>query len=260
MNGFLLHLKGPMMSFGDKGFGQIREAGGYPSRSVVLGIIAAAIGIGRNDERLLELHRSLRVHVAAIMPGDPGIDYHIVQPMEYEEESLYLHRRRREDVSSVITWREYLYDAHFMAVVEGDDSDLVEQCRQALRSPVYTAYLGRRSCPPSLPLQPHAIGNGTIDEEFQTAYSRWLAEQHDERGKLPRGLGKRLPDYLDIWLEGVIPTGMATRYVAQEERRDLLIALPRSYVARLVVHKRANLAKTESSASDINEEFYEDVL
>lgn len=255
MNGFILHLKGPMMSFGDTGFGQIRGAGGFPSRSVVLGIVAAARGFQRNDKRLLELHRKLRVHAAAIHSGAPGVDYHIVQPMEYEEETIHLHRRRREDVSSVITWREYLHDAHFMALVEGDDAGYVDECALKLRHPEFTTYLGRRSCPPSLPLLPEIANGEHVDQVFHHAYNHWLDAEKDSRGRVSYALLRRLPKQLDIWLDSATPPDNV-KLLGRMERRDLLAALPRSYVNRMVTHVRMSLPAHVQPSSSRTEEYF----
>src|SRR5690606_39087799 len=48
-------------------------------------------------------------------------------------------------------YRYYLADAVFVAVVSGD-RDLLEGLEQAVRSPRFPLYLGRRSCPPVGPV------------------------------------------------------------------------------------------------------------
>jgi CRISPR system Cascade subunit CasD len=50
-----------------------------------------------------------------------------------------------------LSQRYYLSDAVFTAYVEGSD-DLVDTLADALRHPVFPLYLGRRACPPTMPL------------------------------------------------------------------------------------------------------------
>lgn len=249
MMGFTLHLQGPMMSFGDAGFGQLRDAGGFPSRSAVLGIVAAAAGIRRNDERLLELHSKCRVHVAAVRAGSPGVDYHIVRPFRgYEEDSLHLQRRPAEDVSSVITYREYLYDAHFIAVVECRDEHYAEWCRTHLRDPLFVSYLGRRSCPPATPLLPGKIQGQTLQEIVPAALADWYARQ-------PDGYKAQQENVLDVWLDkDTAPDGLPE--LMQSSRFDRLVALPRTFVARPVIHTRIALPLQESGMST-NQEYFD---
>ena len=143
MNGFLLHLKGPMQSYGDEGYLTHRDAGRFPSRSAVLGIIAAAQGLRRDDERLLELHRALRVHVAVLRPGVLAADYHTVQPTYPRpgDEGYPDYSAPEQSVqpqpSTVQTQRIYHHDAHFLSLVEGAQGE-VERASEALRHPVFT--------------------------------------------------------------------------------------------------------------------------
>ena len=51
-----------------------------------------------------------------------------------------------------VTYRHYLEDAVFLAGLESEDEALLQELEVALRHPVYPLYLGRRSCPPTLPL------------------------------------------------------------------------------------------------------------
>src|SRR5690625_1409374 len=126
MKGFLLHLQGPMQSWADTGFGQIREAGPFPSRAAVLGIVAAALGIPRAGDRLVALHDTFRVHVATARDGETRKDYHTVETDPSRNKTL--------------TWRDYHHDAHFVALVqlESDTEETwIDQAVAALRRPKY---------------------------------------------------------------------------------------------------------------------------
>ena len=51
-----------------------------------------------------------------------------------------------------MTYRHYLQDAVFLVGLESEDTALLQELETALKHPVYPLYLGRRSCPPTLPL------------------------------------------------------------------------------------------------------------
>lgn len=70
----------------------------------------------------------------------------------------------------MITTREYRCDALFhIAVQETEGAPIVlEKLAAALEEPVFPLYLGRKSCPPALPLAP-LILDGTLAQVFYQA-------------------------------------------------------------------------------------------
>ena len=205
MTGFLLPLDGPMQAWADTGFGQIREAGPFPSRAGVLGIVAAALGVPRFDARLVEIHDTFRVHVAVARPGRVLRDFHTVDT-------------RR--ASPALTWRDYHHDARFAALVESDDATDVSAAVAALRRPVYPAFLGRRACPPARPLLPDPAHEGTFGG--RAAFADALSEA---RRRVPVVL------YLDGHYEAA-PAPFADQTVTHGTRRDRLVGPHRAYVNR----------------------------
>lgn len=253
MNGFVLHLQGPLMSFADRGFGQLREEGDAPSRSAVIGIIAAAIGLERGSPDLLELHQHLRVHVAQVRAGALLVDYHTILTAGYDDYDPAALRREGAKGNPILTWRSYHSDAHFIVLVEGEAST-VQRAAEGLRAPVFTTYIGRRSCPPSIPLLPIDIEGDDVADVLANAYNAWLDEKRDTTtGELPWHIRKRLPDALDFWIDGSnAPASCA--HIATGYRRDLLSALPRYHVNRPVTHARYPIEHPQTQ----NEEFYHD--
>ena len=116
MSTLLLRLAGPMQSWGTDSKFDVRRTGREPSKSGVIGLVAAALGIARQDRQALQTLNGLRFGV-------------------------------RVDVAYV-THRYYLSDAEFVAGLESDDRALLAQIAQALQAPAFPLYLGRRSCPP----------------------------------------------------------------------------------------------------------------
>jgi len=110
-----------------------RRTGREPTKSGVIGMVAAAMGRRRWES--LDDFRSLRFGVRSDQVGDLIRDYHTVH-------------HPTDDKRSYITERYYLTDATFLVGLEGDDK-LLEQIDYALRNPAFPLYLGRRSCPPA---------------------------------------------------------------------------------------------------------------
>lgn len=70
-------------------------------------------------------------------PGELLRDYHTAHPAKG---------------TGYITNRYYLADAVFVVGLESEDTALLQKLEQALRAPAFPLFLGRRACPPTLPL------------------------------------------------------------------------------------------------------------
>lgn len=134
----LIRLVAPMQAWGTRSHFDDRDTETAPSRSGVLGLCAAALGIDRNDsiDDLCALSFGVRVDRA----GTLGRDYHTAQ----------LHPGNPRTKTDVTT-RAYLADAAFWAGLEGDEP-LLTRLHAALRCPHWPLSLGRRAFQPSLPL------------------------------------------------------------------------------------------------------------
>ena len=73
-------------------------------------------------------------------------------------------KRNSTEEITYITHRDYLADAIFVAGFESTDRKFLEKLENALRHPCYPLFLGRRSCPPTLPLL-----LGICDKDLETA-------------------------------------------------------------------------------------------
>lgn len=136
----LLRLAAPLQAWGSDSKFNIRSTEREPTKSGVIGMIAAAMGIQRNDDpRKLEPLNALDFGVRVEREGKLLKDFHMVHEMVDKKDSH-------------VTERYYLSDAVFLAALESNDKAFLEQIAAALRSPVYPLFLGRRSCPPTLPL------------------------------------------------------------------------------------------------------------
>lgn len=130
----LLLLKGPMQSWGDESRFKVRGTASTPTKSGVVGMLASAEGRRRTDsvEDLARLKFAVRVDQS----GSLLRDYQTAQDWIREPGS-----------SAKLITRYFLSDAAFVAAVESPNKDLLEGLAQALRTPKYPIFLGRRSCP-----------------------------------------------------------------------------------------------------------------
>ncbi|PZG15596.1 type I-E CRISPR-associated protein Cas5/CasD [Nonomuraea aridisoli] len=136
MSVLLMQLAGPLQSWGSTSRFARRSTEAAPTKSGVIGLLAAALGRERT-ENLGDL-ANLRFGVRVDQPGTLLRDFHTAHHFVSGE-------------AAPVSERFYLADAVFVAGVEGDVA-LVDRLKQALHAPVFLPYLGRRSCPPSRPL------------------------------------------------------------------------------------------------------------
>jgi CRISPR system Cascade subunit CasD len=160
----LLRLAGPLQSWGTSSRFARRNTDRAPSKSGVIGLLAAAKGLRRTDS--LEDLAHLRVGVRIDQPGRVERDFQTA-------------RTRDGSTSMPLSYRFYLADAVFLAAVEGDRA-LLEGLANALLRPAFPLYLGRRSCPPAGPLL-LGVRDGDIETVLETEpwrASPWVQRSH----------------------------------------------------------------------------------
>lgn len=161
----LLTLSGPLQAWGSGSRFSTRQTEPAPTKSGVIGLLAAARGV-RRTEPLTELV-GLRFGVRSDQPGRIVRDFQTARSLDGKE-------------SMPLSDRYYLGDAVFLAALESEDRGLLEGILRCLRSPVFPLYLGRRSCPPAGPI-PAEIVDASVEDAFEQV--PWLAasahqEQH----------------------------------------------------------------------------------
>ncbi|AYY12434.1 type I-E CRISPR-associated protein Cas5/CasD [Actinobacteria bacterium YIM 96077] len=163
-----LRLCGPLQAWGSGSKFVRRTTELAPTKSGVVGLVAAAKGLRRTDP-LGELP-GLRLAVRIDQPGRLLRDFQTAQQPRKERDGSVTWK------SLPLSERYYLGDAAYLAVLEGDQA-LVEQIDAAVRSPAFPLYLGRRSCPPAGP-----VALGIYDTDLATALETvpWLASRHHQ--------------------------------------------------------------------------------
>lgn len=156
-NTLFLRLTSPLQSWGEDSQWSERRTAPEPTKSGIVGLLACALGWS-DDERIRDLSRRVRVGVRCDVPGTPAPlrDYHTVgggydEPQLLTAEGKPKRTQTTGEPHTEPTWRYYLCDASFLAAVQSDEQT-IEQLAQAVQYPVWSFFLGRKSCVPARPL------------------------------------------------------------------------------------------------------------
>ncbi|OHX15258.1 type I-E CRISPR-associated protein Cas5/CasD [Chromobacterium amazonense] len=171
----VFRLYGPMASWGELAVGEQRASADHPSRSALLGLLGAALGVRRDDEAGQQaLSRGYRFGVKLVATGMPLRDYHTVQWPDIPKKFAYRSRRQevrdKEKLNTILSSREYRSDSLSAVAVEAspDAPYGLSMLADALRAPVFLPYLGRKSCPLALPLDPKLGGFDTLKQALDS--------------------------------------------------------------------------------------------
>jgi CRISPR system Cascade subunit CasD len=125
-----------------------------PTWSAITGLLGAALGWSRTDERLVRIAEQYAMAVQVVSVGITLEDYHTVQAPDSEAARRgRTNTRFREllvsEPNTTITRREYVPDGRYKVLVLALDSTPVVSAPElawSLAHPVYPLYAGRRSC------------------------------------------------------------------------------------------------------------------
>lgn len=179
MSTLLLRLAGPMQSYGCIAHFRERSTEREPTKSAVIGMLAAALGRQRDDA--IDDLAALRFGVRVDREGKIIRDFQVSDPAC--------------DVKTVVSGRYYLMDAVFLVGLEGDEA-LLKNLEKALKSPVFQVYLGRKSCVPTLP-----IVIGIREESLLEALKKepcMISEYMQKKGRMKGSVPMRLISDADI--------------------------------------------------------------
>ena len=137
MKTLLLKFAGPLQSWGTESHFETRHTDYHPSKSAVIGMIAACFGYRRDEEEKIRPLNDLQFAVRVDQEGGLIRDYQIAQ--KYKDNGS-LER-------SYVTHRYYLEDAVFVAAVGCAEDQMAYKIGEALQCPYFQPFLGRRSIP-----------------------------------------------------------------------------------------------------------------
>jgi len=235
----LFQLYGPMASWGGVAMGEVRPTFDRPSKSAVLGMIGAALGIRQSEE---EKHRELAetygFAVRLDVPGRLLRDYHTTEtPTGKRARGLPTRRDELEykNTNTIESYRDYRCDARATVCLWAEKTPPkwpLGQIQGALQTPAFTLYLGRKSCPPALPMAPKITHASTLREAF--------AQSRHSEDSFTAGLMEGTDAVRFYWEEtahsGLDPEQVQSRRdqpVSRarwqfKEREECFVALPRS--------------------------------
>ena len=162
MEYLLFRLYGPMASWGEIAVGEMRHSEIKPSKSALLGLLAAALGITRDqDKQQQALANGYRFGIKMLSTGQVMRDYHTAQAPDSVGKFCYRTRRDelvigRARLGTVLSNREYRTDSHALVAISAQTHApwSLPELAEALTQPRFHLYLGRKSCPLAAPLSP----------------------------------------------------------------------------------------------------------
>ena len=166
MSTLLLRFAGPMQAWGADSRFDVCRTNREPTKSGVIGLLAAALG-WRRDAPLDDLE-ALQFGVRVDREGVLLRDFHMV----------------RSAKTAYVTTRYYLCDAVFLTGVFCEDEALMQRLAEAVSHPAFPLFLGRRACPPEgrvfLGLREEALEEALMHEP------RLLSQQTMDPNKMTR--------------------------------------------------------------------------
>lgn len=238
-----LTLYAPFASWGEIAVGVNRSSWDRPSRSAVLGMLAAALGLTREDQAghdALDQGYGLAVRLEAA--GSLLIDYHTVQTVAESDIRRFFGKRRPttrkallsvDERQTIVSRRELRQDAFSTAVLWAAREEVrwtLVELKQALERPTFTLCAGRKSNALGLPLGPIIVDVATLADAL-------LGAAAEPSGRVLSALhGGSVPLGREVAYDS-LPDGVESGLVAarREVRRDARAQRTRWQCAERVV-------------------------
>jgi CRISPR system Cascade subunit CasD len=170
----LLTLYTPLAAWGDITVGERRTSWDRPSRSAILGLVAAALGLTREDQDGHDaLDSGYGVAVRVDAPGRLTVDYHTAQSLPQAEmkrakpatrRAMIAHGVQQHRLETILSTREYRVDAAYTVAIWARASarwPLPALCA-ALKLPHFVTYAGRKANALAWPMQPAIMTAETL--------------------------------------------------------------------------------------------------
>lgn len=172
MEHLIFCLYGPIVSWGGIAVGEERPSYAYPTKSAVIGMVEAALGIrGDEEEKHRQLYDALGYAVEVYSFGNPLRDYNTVMTPETQKNRKFSTRKDelmldKEEINTITSCRDYITDACYKVCLweKGEGSYTLREIKEALIEPEFVLYLGRKACPPALFFNPLLVQTDTLLE------------------------------------------------------------------------------------------------
>lgn len=176
-NTLFLYLEAPLQSWGERAQWSERDTAPEPTKSGIVGLLACALGWA-DDARIRDLSQSIRVGVRCDHAGNPTtlMDYHTVGGGYATPQLLTgagLPKLSKGAPHTEPTKRYYLSDSVFLVAVQATPNR-IQQLADAVQSPVWPMFLGRKSCVPTRPPFDGVGDYGSLDLALSVHPSRMM--------------------------------------------------------------------------------------
>ena len=181
MTDFLIfQMKGIMTSWGEVAVGDVRSTADHPTRSAIIGMLGAALGINRTrGDELNALGQSVHVATQEMISEKyqkplPLYDYHTIQSPKRDAKRNYatryeeIHSNPKHKLPTKLTDRYYLCDDRQVVAIWLRDAAQfsLQDLKTALQAPHYVLYLGRKTNPLCAPPNPMLVSQTTLAGAF----------------------------------------------------------------------------------------------
>jgi CRISPR system Cascade subunit CasD len=199
-----LILDAPMQSWGFSSRFQRRTTGLHPTKSGLIGLLCAALGLAKGspeEGKMMPELAKLKMTSIAIPREVPetATRLPVLRLEDYHTVLGARHANGNVDTDAVVTRRHYLLDARFGVILAGDQT-LLKRVAAALQDPVWGVWFGRKSCLPSspiwcglfdaeLPAQRKLVGNRPIEEFTIVTEAAQFTEGSDSISDQPISFG-----------------------------------------------------------------------
>lgn len=148
-----LYLDGPLQSWGYQSLFDRRTTLSYPTRSGIIGMICAAMGVDRTDTDALNQFRRVPLKIYTFQQEGRLTDFHTVGGGydTQEQQQNVVRTAEGKTGRTVVTHRDFLQGAKFAAIL-GGRKELLEKFERALRNPRWGIWMGRKCCIPASPV------------------------------------------------------------------------------------------------------------
>ncbi|MDY3041607.1 type I-E CRISPR-associated protein Cas5/CasD [Streptococcus pluranimalium] len=164
MKTILLKLAGPLQAWGTRSHFETRHTDFYPSKSAIIGLIAASLGYRRDEDEKIQRLNEIDFAVRVDQPGNLMRDYH----------TAHKYKANGDADRTYVTHRYYLEDAVFVVAVSHTDEAWMSEIEASLQHPYFQPFMGRRACP--LPTD-FFIGTSTATALESLSQLPWQAGQ-----------------------------------------------------------------------------------
>lgn len=175
MKTLLLKFAGPLQSWGTDSKFETRYTDFYPSKSAVIGMIAASFGYRRDEDEKIKKLNDLDFAVRVDQRGNLLRDYQIA--------TAYKPDGRFE--RNYVTNRYYLEDAIFVVAIGGED-DFIDKIEQSLKNPYFQTFFGKRSNPINPDFILDKTNQGVVEslENISWQAGNWYKKEYKNKSRL----------------------------------------------------------------------------